>query len=88
MTTPDPDVAKIAASLSEEDLRKLFQEQFGQRFPKSMTAKQWAQEHGFSQSYISDVLNGKRGIADKLANALGFERRVVFIPNHLLRSGR
>lgn len=66
--------------MSEDDLRAEFQALFGQRFPKTMTAKAWAAEHGFSQGYISAVLNGKRGIADKLANALGYDRVVTFVP--------
>lgn len=51
---------------------------------KRKTALSFAKEHGLSQSYVSDVLAGKRGFADKVANALGYERRVVFRRRHHL----
>lgn len=55
---------------------------------KRTTAKSFAQDHGISQSYVSDVLAGKRAIADKVANALGYERCVVFRRSEHLKEGR
>lgn len=38
----------------------------------------WAKRHGFSRSYITDILKGRRDVTEKLAAALGLTRRVVF----------
>ncbi|WP_300536468.1 DJ-1/PfpI family protein [Sphingosinicella sp.] len=38
--------------------------------------------------YVSDVLAGKRGLADRIANALGYERHVVFRRGEHLKEGR
>jgi hypothetical protein len=32
----------------------------------------WAKNHGFSRSFISDVLQGRRDVTEKLANRLGY----------------
>lgn len=69
----------MAEEISEHELVERFRAMFGQRFPKTLTAKRWADAYGFSQSYVSDVLNGKRGVADRLSDALGYERRVTFV---------
>lgn len=37
-----------------------------------------AAQLGFSPTYISDVLNGKRNVSAELAQALGYQRRVTF----------
>lgn len=42
------------------------------------TAKAAATVYGVSPQYLSDVLNGRREISEKLAKALGFERYVAF----------
>jgi hypothetical protein len=36
------------------------------------TAQYVATQYGFSPQYINDVLHGRRKLAEKLANALGF----------------
>jgi hypothetical protein len=72
------DPKTIAAQLSEEDLREKLRSMIGWRSGVKVTAKSLAEEWGLSQAYLSDVLNGRRGIADKLADALGYERIVTF----------
>ena len=71
---------QIAAGLTEDELLEEFRALFNWRGGKRLTAKQWASEHGFSQAYVSDVLRGNRGIADRFAEALGYQRIVTFRP--------
>jgi predicted transcriptional regulator len=52
---------QIAAGLTEDELLEEFRALFNWRGCERLTAKQWADEHGFSQAYVSDVLRGKRG---------------------------
>jgi DNA-binding transcriptional regulator YdaS (Cro superfamily) len=40
--------------------------------------KQFAKLHGFTPGYVSDVLSGKRGPADRILATLGLERVVVY----------
>jgi hypothetical protein len=40
----------------------------------------WAKAHGYSDAYVSDVLNGRRDISEQLANALGLLRTVTYFP--------
>ena len=76
MTTPE----QIAAGMSEDELLDEFRALFNWRGRKRLTAKQWAAEHGFSQAYVSDVLRGNRGIADRFAGEIGYQRVVIFVP--------
>lgn len=39
----------------------------------------WAEQHGVSASYLSDVLNGRKKISVGLAWVLGYQRRFVFV---------
>jgi plasmid maintenance system antidote protein VapI len=41
-----------------------------------------AKELGIPRQHMADLLNGKRGISESLANSLGFKRLIVFEPNH------
>ena len=41
---------------------------------KAGSQSAWATAHGFSRSFICDVLAGTRDVTDRLATALGFER--------------
>lgn len=78
-----------AEEIDEAELLRRFRAMF--RYGddgKRTTAISFAKEHGLSQSYVSDVLAGKRGFADKIANALGYERRVVFRRAEHLKEGR
>lgn len=38
----------------------------------------FAKRHGLSQSYVSQVLSGSRGIGAKIAKALDFDRVVLY----------
>jgi hypothetical protein len=38
------------------------------------SAASWANAHGFSRSFICDVLAGTRNVTERLARELGFER--------------
>lgn len=78
-----------AEEIDEAELLRRFRAMF--RYGddgKRTTAVSFAKEYGLSQSYVSDVLAGKRGLADKIANALGYERRVVFRRSEHLKEGR
>jgi len=37
-----------------------------------------AKHIGVGRQYMSDLLNGRRGISGRIAKALGFKKRVVF----------
>ncbi len=53
---------------------------------KEMVAKAGNNQHevaealNISDAYLSDILKGKRGISDNMAEKLGFNRETVFIP--------
>lgn len=47
----------------------------------------WARAHGLSPQYVCDVLKGRRDVSERLANELGFLRRVVFEPFSVRRAG-
>lgn len=64
--------------MTEEQFIAEFRKVFDWRGSERLTAKQWSEDHGFSQSYISDVLRGKRGVSDRMAEALGYRRVVTF----------
>lgn len=64
--------------MSEEELLAEFRALFNWDGAKRLTAKKWAADNGFSQAYVSDVLHGRRGFADRLAEALGYRRTVTF----------
>lgn len=38
----------------------------------------WAKAHGISPSHVSDVLRGRRELAGKLLDILGFDRIVCY----------
>lgn len=65
---------------TEDEVLAEFRSLFGWKAEGKVTAKSWAAEHGFSPAYVSDVLNGKRGIADRMAEELGYLRVVSFHP--------
>jgi len=66
--------------MTEAELVEQFRKLFNWEGATRLTAKAWAKEHGFSQAYISDVLHGRRGVADRLAEAMGYRRIVKFEP--------
>lgn len=78
--TTNSKAAAIAAGLSEAELREVLRSRIGFHGGKRVFAKDLAADCGVCQAYLSDVLNNRRGIADKLAHALGYERVVTFVP--------
>ena len=40
----------------------------------------FARKHGFTHPFISMVLNGKTGMTERLANALGYVQRAAYLP--------
>lgn len=40
--------------------------------------KAWATKHGLSSSFLTDVLQGRRGLTDRVLAALGLKREEVF----------
>lgn len=73
--------ADLARSLSEAELRQELRSMIGFVGDKKVTAKSLAKQFGVSEAYLSDVLHGRRGIADKLAGAMGYTREVRFVPS-------
>lgn len=58
--------------MTEAELLAEFRALFNWNGDAKLTPAQFCREHGFSKSYISQVLNGKRSIGPKLAAALGY----------------
>lgn len=44
------------------------------------SAKAWADQHGVSRPYLSDVRRGNRGLPDSVLLGLGLERIVIYQP--------
>jgi len=90
--TPMTEAEKERAAveeIDEEELLRRFRAMF--RHDEDwgrMTAKSFAQEHGVPESCVSLTLSGKRRITDRIANALGYERCVVFRRSEHLKEGR
>jgi hypothetical protein len=63
-------LVNMKAMLTEDEvrarLRAAIEQAGGQR--------KFAEAHGFTPSYVHDVLHGKRGFADRILQALGLER--------------
>lgn len=59
---------------NEEDIRRILNRQI-----EKTSQSDFAKEHGFSKGFISDVLKGRRNITDRLAGALGYIRKTIFI---------
>jgi gp16 family phage-associated protein len=36
--------------------------------------KEWAEAHGFSQSYVNQVVNGKKKFPERIAKILGYKK--------------
>lgn len=51
-------------------LRDAIKEAGGQR--------KFAEAHGFTVGYVSDVLRGNRALADRILSAIGVERTVTY----------
>lgn len=59
--------------ITEEQLRKVLKD----ACQKVGSQKAWAKENKFSETYISDLLNGKP-LSDKVALKLGYKRMYVY----------
>ena len=46
---------------------------------RGLTPEEWAKLKGFSAQFICDVLAGRRNVTDSLAQAMGYERRIIFV---------
>lgn len=44
------------------------------------TQVEFARAHGLSAQFVNDVVNGRRDVTQKVANALGYEKFVIFRP--------
>lgn len=40
--------------------------------------RRFAAAHGFTAGYLSDVLHGKRALADRILTTIGVERTVIY----------
>lgn len=40
--------------------------------------RRFAEQHGFTASYVHDVLNDKRALADRICAAIGVQRAVAY----------
>ncbi len=40
--------------------------------------KAFAARHRFTSGYISDVLHGKRGLADRILRSIGIDRKTIY----------
>lgn len=40
--------------------------------------KAWANKHGLSSSFVTDVLQGRRGLTDRVLTALGLRKEEIY----------
>lgn len=59
---------------TEEDIYRLLENGI-----EKTSQSEFARKHGFSKGFINDVLNRRRGVSDRLAEALGYVRKIVFV---------
>lgn len=72
----------MSANLAtERDLRELLREACA----RAGGQKAWAQEHEVSPQLVCDILQGRRDVSERIANALGFIREVRFRPFQIRR---
>ena len=64
----------MSAAMTRDDVCALLRREI----EKHGTAKAWADAHGLSPSYVSDVLNGNRRPAGVILAALGLEKAVAY----------
>lgn len=43
--------------------------------------KAFAQAHGISEQFLSDMIHGRRDISKRIAALVGFKRTSIFLPN-------
>ena len=61
--------------MNEEAVRRLL----GRECKKLGSIRAWAEEHGFSAMFVSDVINGRRAPGKRMLDILGLERERVVI---------
>ena len=64
----------MAKYLTEQDLLKILKKACYQ----AGSQRAWADAHGLSPSFVSDVLQGKRDVTAKIARALGYVKFTGF----------
>ena len=47
----------------------------------------WARAHGLSETLVSLVLSGNQKPGPKIAEALGYRKKIVFVPLHERKGG-
>lgn len=62
--------------LTESDLRKLLFD----RVSECSSQRALSFELGITQSYLSDIINGRRSISSEVANRLGYDRVAIYVP--------
>lgn len=60
--------------LTEDDIRARLRA----AIDAARSQQTFARQHGISAQYINDVLNGRRKIGEKILDALGLERVVIY----------
>lgn len=65
---------RLKKRMTEEELRQGLND----ICTKHGKQKEFANKIGVSQSYFCDLLQGKRGFGETIANALGYERIVIY----------
>lgn len=63
-----------AVMISADDMRNILRH----RCEEAGGQKAWAEKNGFAVSFVQFVLSGDRRVSDRMANALGYNRKVVF----------
>jgi hypothetical protein len=66
--------ARIHVSMTIEDVKDMLRE----ACLKAGSQAIWAQQHGVSASYVSDVIQGRREPGDKVLKALGLDRIIIY----------
>lgn len=64
--------------LDEDALRKLLKKECD----KAGGQAKWATSNSVSPAYVSDVLNSRRDPGESITRALGYARRVQYVPDH------
>jgi hypothetical protein len=60
--------------IPEDELRNILT----QACTESGSQQDWAKGHGFSPAYVSDVLNGRKDVSERIAEALGYVKFTGF----------
>ena len=79
------DPQAIAAGLSEAELRAKLQSMVGVIDHERVTAKTLASQWKIPASTLCYILAGRHGISEKVANALGYDRVVTFVPREPMK---